>query len=279
MIFMNQRIFPNIKRFAVVITFLFCLIAIPTPAQNDKSAMQRTPPATDDKAEQVIQRAIEAMGGSAYLNVRSIVGHGQFTQFKDGESGLPSAFVDYIVFPDRERTDFRASSGRIIQTNTGDTGWVYDGAAKSIKEMTKAQVEDFKIALRASVENLLRGSWRRENAKLAYVGRREAGIGQRNEVVRLTYPDGYAVEFEFAAKDSLPMKVLYKRKNAEGSEVAEEDRLAQHLKIQGVTTPFVIDHFSAGAQTSRINYQSMELNTAIPDSLFARPASAKEIKK
>jgi len=275
---MNQRIFPSIKRFAVIITFLFCLIAIPTLAQNDKSATQRTPPATDEKAEQVIQRAIEAMGGSAYLNVRTIVGHGQFTQFKDGESGLPSAFVDYIVFPDRERTDFRASSGKIIQTNTGDTGWVYDGAAKSIKEMTKAQVEDFKIALRASVENLLRGSWRKENAKLSYVGRREAGIGQRNEVVRLTYPDGYVVEFEFAAKDSLPMKVLYKRKNAEGNEVAEEDRLAQHLKIQGVTTPFVIDHYSAGAQTSRINYQSMEFNSPVPDTLFARPANAKAIK-
>jgi outer membrane lipoprotein-sorting protein len=279
MIFMNQRIFPSIKRFAVVITFLFCLIAIPTLAQNAKSAMQRTPPATDEKAAQILQRAIEAMGGSAYLNVRTIVGHGQFTQFKDGESGLPSAFVDYIVFPDRERTDFHASSGKIIQTNTGDTGWVYDGAAKSIKEMTKAQVEDFKLSLRASVENLLRGFWRKDGAKLAYVGRREAGIGQRNEVVRLTYPDGYAVEFEFAAKDSLPMKILYKRKNAEGQEIAEEDRLAQHLKIQGVTTPFVIDHYSAGAQTSRINYQSMELNTAIPDSLFARPASVKDIKK
>ena len=278
MIFMNQRIFPGIKRFAVVITFLFCLIAIPTLAQNDKSATQRTPPATDEKAEQIIQRVIEAMGGSAYLNVRTIVGHGQFTQFKDGESGLPSAFVDYIVFPDRERTEFRASSGKIIQTNTGDTGWVYDGAAKSIKEMTKAQIADFKIALRASVENLLRGLWRKDGAKLSYVGRREAGIGQRNEVVRLTYPDGYAVEFEFAAKDSLPMKVLYKRKNAEGNEVAEEDRLAQHLKIQGVTTPFVIDHYSAGAQTSRINYQSMELNTSIPDSLFARPANAKAVK-
>ena len=74
------------------------------------------------------------------------------------------------------------------------------------------------------------------------------------------------------------MKVLYKRKDADGKEIAEEDRLAQHLKIQGVTTPFVIDHYSAGAQTSRINYQSMELNTSIPDSLFARPANAKAVK-
>ena len=274
---MNRKSVLNIKHLVVFI-LLFCLTFLSAFAQSDKIATKQTLTTTDEKAEQIIQRAIEAMGGSAYLNVRTIVGHGQFTQFKDGESGLPSAFVDYIVFPDRERTEFRASSGKIIQTNTGDTGWVYDGAAKSIKEMTKAQVEDFKIALRASVENLLRGSWRKEKAKLAYVGRREAGIGQRNEVVRLTYPDGYAVEFEFAAKDSLPMKVLYKRKNAEGNEVAEEDRLAQHLKIQGVTTPFVIDHYSAGAQTSRINYQSMELNTSIPDSLFARPANAKAVK-
>ena len=274
---MNRKSVLNIKHLVVFI-LLFCLTFLSAFAQSDKIATKQTLTTTDEKAEQIIQRAIEAMGGSAYLNVRTIVGHGQFTQFKDGESGLPSAFVDYIVFPDRERTEFRASSGKIIQTNTGDTGWVYDGAAKSIKEMTKAQIEDFKIALRASVENLLRGSWRKESAKLAYVGRREAGIGQRNEVVRLTYPDGYAVEFEFAAKDSLPMKVLYKRKNAEGNEVAEEDRLAQHLKIQGVTTPFVIDHYSAGAQTSRINYQSMELNTSIPDSLFARPANTKAVK-
>src|SRR5204863_4241668 len=166
-----------------------CLIIAFGITANAQSKSAAT--TNDEKAEQVIQRAIEAMGGSAYLNVRTIVGHGQFTQFKDGESGLPSAFVDYIVFPDRERTEFRASSGKIIQTNTGDTGWVYDGAAKSIKEMTKAQIADFKVALRASVENLLRGLWRKDGAKLSYVGRREAGIGQRNEVVRLTYPDGY----------------------------------------------------------------------------------------
>lgn len=275
---MNAKSFLSTKHLILAI-LLCCLIFLPSFAQGNKTTTQQTSTATDEKAEQVIQRAIEAMGGSAYLNVRSIVGRGQFTQFKDGVSDLPSAFVDYIVFPDRERTEFRASSGRIIQTNTGDTGWVYDGAAKSIKEMTKAQVEDFKLALRASVENLLRGSWRKENAKLSYAGRREAGIGQRNEVVRLTYPDGYMVEFEFAAKDSLPMKILYKRKIADGNEVAEEDRMAQHLKIQGVTTPFVVDHYSAGKQTSRINYQSIELNISVPDSLFARPASVKEIKK
>jgi hypothetical protein len=218
------------------------------------------------------------MGGNSYLNVRSVTGRGQFTQFRDGTSGLPSAFVDYIIFPDRERTEFKNPEGRIIQTNTGETGWIFDGASKSIKDMSKAQAEDFKTSLRASVDSLLRGAWRKEGAKLSFGGRREAGLAKRNEVVRLTYADGYVVEFEFGAKDSLPMKILYKRKAADGTETNEEDRLAQHLNIQGVTFPFVVDHFSAGVQTSRINYQSVEFNQSVPDSLFAKPANVKAVK-
>lgn len=244
------------------------------------TAWSQTKPAegNDDKAEQVVQRAIEAMGGSTYLNIRTSTGRGHFTQYKEGQSGLPSKFVDYIVFPGKERTEFRASSGRIIQANTGDSGWIYDGAARTLKDMTKPQVEDFKLAMRSSFDNLLKGFWRKDGAKLSYAGRREAGLARRNETVRLAYPDGYTVEFEFGAKDSLPMKILYKRKNADGEEIAEEDRLAQHVKIDGVTAPFVIDHYSAGAQTSRINYQSLEFNTPIAEALFARPANAKSVK-
>ncbi|HKC66288.1 MAG TPA: hypothetical protein VKB86_21775 [Pyrinomonadaceae bacterium] len=233
---------------------------------------------SDEKAEAVIKRAIEVMGGASYMNIRSVVGRGQFTQFKDGQSGLPSSFVDYLVFPDRERTEFKNPEGKVIQTNDKDKGWIYDGASKSIKDMTKAQVEDFKLSMRASVDNLLHGFWRNDGAKLSYVGRREAGLARRNETVRLIYPDGYTVEFEFDAKDSLPMKILYKRKNAEGAETMEEDRMGQHVKIEGIIFAFVIDHFSAGAQTSRINYQSVEINASVPDSLFARPANIKAIK-
>jgi hypothetical protein len=86
------------------------------------------------------------------------------------------------------------------------------------------------------------------------------------------------VEFEFGTRDNLPYKVLYKRRSAEGEETAEEDRLAQHLSVNGVIMPFIIDHFRAGAQTSRINYEAVELNRAIPDALFERPADIKAIK-
>ena len=136
--------------------------------------------------------------------------------------------------------------------------------------------------MRTSIYNLLRGWWRMEGAKLSYAGRREAGLGRRNEAVRVTYTDGFWVEFEFGAKDGLPAKVIYTRrqKNADSDEmeeVTEEDRLQKPITNDGITTPFVIDHFRNRVQTSRINYESIELNRPLADSLFEKPASVKRL--
>lgn len=235
-------------------------------------------PQADEKAEQILKRAVEAMGGGAYLGVRAVVSRGYFTQYREGVNGVPVTFVDYLVFPDRERTEFKGSGVRSIQTNTGETGWLFDGMVKKIKDLTPEQVEDFRFAMRTSLDNVLRGWWRGGGAKLTYVGRREGGLGTRNEAVRLTYPDGFTVDYEFGARDFLPAKALYKKKNKEGEEVEEEDRYAQRLTVDGVVFAFVIDHYRAGQQTSRVNYERVEINTPVPDSLFTRPADVKSLK-
>lgn len=237
------------------------------------------PALTDEKSAQIISHAVDAMGGRAFLNVRTITSRGYFTPFQDGVAALPNSFIDYLVFPDRERTEFRSAGIRSIQTYAGDGGWIFDGMGKKLQDVTPAQAKDFRLALRTSIDNILRGWWRAEGGRLQYVGRREAGLARRNEVVRLTYPDGFAVEFEFGAKDFLPAKTLYKKQNAEGDEVAEEDRYAQYLTIDGVSVPFVIDHFRAGQQSSRVNYQAVDFNRPVPDTLFARPADLKALLK
>ncbi|MGI8653978.1 MAG: hypothetical protein ACR2LC_02025 [Pyrinomonadaceae bacterium] len=253
--------------------------ATPLSQKKIAAASPETKPVIDAKAEQILRRAIEALGGNSYMNVRSEIGRGLFTPFRDGVSGLPSSFVDYIVFPDRERTEFRSSDGRVIQTNVGAKGWIFDGAKRSIKDMTPEQAEDFRFAMRTNIDSLLRGLWRKEGgATLAYIGRREAGLARRNEVVRLTYADGLAVEFEFGARDGLPAKVIYTRKDSEGKEATEEDRFAQFVATNGILAPFIIDHYRAGAQTSRINYKSLDFNAIIGDELFNKPASLKDLK-
>ena len=259
-------------------SLLLLLAAFACAAQTEKPS-----PNPDEKAAKIVQRALQSMGGDRYLNVKTVIGRGFFTDYKDGVSGIPLRFADYIVYPDKERTEFSGGGARQIQTNDHDKGWVFDSAAITLKDQTAEQLEDFRLATRTGVENLLRGGWRTQGAKLSYNGRREAGLARRNETVRLTYPDGFWIEYEFAADDGLPAKVLYQRKHKrpdtdEMDEIAEEDRMYKPITIDGVVAAYVIDHFRNGVQTSRTNYESVEFNKTVPDSLFAKPANIKAVK-
>jgi hypothetical protein len=272
----------NLHRSVVSVVTLGLLILFCAASYGQQAPAPTPSPDNAAKIDAILNRAVEVLGGNAYLNVKTVVGRGVFTSFHDAVPQNPARFVDYISYPDRERTEFTSEGIRVIQTNTGDTGWLFDGATKSINDMKGTQIEDFKRGMRTSVENLLHGWWKKERATLSYVGRREAGLARRNETIRLTYPDGFWIDFEFAAKEGLPAKVVYKsnRKkpdSEETEELAEEDRLAKPITINGITAPWVIDHY-VGAQTSRIGYESIEYNTQLSDSLFAKPASVKSIK-
>ena len=39
------------------------------------------------------------------------------------------------------------------------------------------------------------------------------------------------------------------------------------------------NNFTGGVQSSRINYDSIEFNRSVPDSIFAKPSNPKELKK
>lgn len=236
------------------------------PAQKD-----------DEKAEAILNKAVQKLGGEKYLQVKSLVSSGNFSLYRDGQTQATQTFLDVIVFPDKERTEFKNGGTKTIQTNTGSSGWLADTSAKVIKEQNEEQIGDFRRNLRTSLDNLLRGGWRKEKATLSFVGRREAGLGKRNNVVKLSFPDGFEIEYEFS-DDGFPAKSIYKRGN-EGEEIKEEDRYAQFVEVQGIYTPFIIDHFQNGLQTSRINYLKIEFNKTIPDSIFQKPSNPKELKK
>lgn len=283
----------------------------PTPIETPapKNDLPPQTPADIAKAEAIIKRAIEVLGGANYTGARTQVSRGRFTTYADGNQALPMQFEDYVQFPDKQRTEFRGVSTRLIQVNNNSTGWIFDNLNRTIKDLKTDEVADFKRGLRASVDNLLRGEWRKagENkAALAYIGRREAGIGRRNETIRLTYADGFAVDFEFGETDGLPAKVSYTRPLKESERprqtsydeavpydektrqaarerarttTTEEYRFAQYVPTGGVLAPFVVDTFRDGKQSSRVNYEVVEYNRPLPDSLFAKPADVKELLK
>lgn len=253
---------------------ILALIALGSISSIAQTADSRN----DERAQTIIAKAVQNLGGEKYLQIKTQVGRGRFSVIRETAVVSFQSFVDVIVFPDKERTEFKTSGVRSVQTNAGTTGWVFDGDQDLIKIQDEKQVENFKRGIRTSLDNLLRGYWKGE-AELSYVGKRQATLGKRNDVVKLTYKDGLVVEFEFAVDDGLPMKAVYKRLNANNEEITEEDRYAQFIDVGGIKAPFIIDRFSDGKQSSRINYESIEFNKSVPDSIFAKPSSPKELKK
>jgi hypothetical protein len=269
------RLFKCLSLVNLVILSVFLLLGV--PASKAQSA------SVDEKSQKLIDRAIEVMGGQAYLNVQTVIGKGFYSDYKDNVPQVPVRFLDYIAYPDRERTEFTSHGIRNIQTNVGDTGWMFDGAVKKISDQKPAQIEEFKRAMRTTFENLLRGWWKEENAKVTYVGRREAGLAKRNEAVRLTYPNGSWIEYEFGARDGIPAKIIYKRMRRDpdsGDEVetAEEEHFMRFVDIGGINAPSIIDRFTNGKQSARINYEQIQYNQRLADTLWPKPDNVKSIK-
>ncbi len=262
----------SLRRSAPYLRLLVLLFAIPALPVFSQSTTGEIQPET------VIARAVQFMGGDAYLNVKTQVSRGRYSVLRDGIIVSFQSFHDVIVFPASERTEFKAGRVNTVQTNVGDTGWVFDGNMESIKDQTEEQIDNFKKGLRASLDSLLRGSWKGE-AKLEYTGRRQATLGKRNDILKLIYDDGTIVEFEIGADDGAPAKAIQRRSNADGEEVIEEDRYAQFVSVGGIKAPFIIDRFQSGNHMSRINVESVDHNSRVPEAYFAKPATQKELKK
>lgn len=234
------------------------------------------------KAEALLREAIKTRGGDAYLKVRSVVGRGIYTAFEKGESGLPTEFVDYVIYPDRERTEFGKGDHKYIQTNSGNEGWIYDASQKMIRPQTEEQVKSFKQGLRQDLDHLLKQGWQEQGAKVIYVGRREVWKNTFSEALRVEFADGLKVTMHFDPRAKLPLMIEYsaKYKNEDGEERLGDNqvRFFRWVNFGGIQFPTIQDFYRNGKQTTRVNYETVNLNAEVPEKLFAKPNNIKEVK-
>ena len=263
----------KISIFTSFVLLSVLLFFAPAQAQNSPLKIIDQPkPGT--AAEAVIKRAVDYLGGDKYLNVKTQVSEGTFSVIRENRVISYQKFTDAIIFPDTQRTDFKGGGVTVVQTNKGDSGWVYDGDQEIVKDQTKTQLDNFRRGIRISLDNLLRGGWKGD-ATLTYVGKRPSTLGKRNDVVKLTYKDGFAIEFEFSADEGIPQRSIYKTTNDSGEESIEMELYAQWITVGGIRTPNIIDRRTNNDPASRINFNSIKFNEQIPDSVFEKPANNK----
>lgn len=235
-------------------------------------------PKNIEKGRQLIQAVIEARGAARYLEFKTLLGAGQYTLFEKGISGVPQPFLDYIAYPDRERTDIgKRKKDRNIQVNTGKTGWVYDGQGETLRELDEKQGSTFLEGLEYDIDHVLRGGWKQSGVKAWFYGREETRPGERADVVAVELQKDRLVLLVIDPSSHLPLKLVYEKPDDKGVS-RNEVRFNQYVIYDGVKFPNIVDFYRDGIQTSRVNYNNVQINAQIPESLFVKPASAKAIK-
>jgi hypothetical protein len=230
-----------------------------------------------ERAAALIRSAIEARGGDQYLAIRTVVAKGYYTRFTKGVPEIPEPFTDYIAYPDRERTEFGRGGRKFIQTNAGNFGWIYDAQQKMIRDQTDQQVRSWQQGMRYDLDNLLRIHWKEPGAKIVYLGRREAWHDVFSEAIRIDFADDSWVTIHFDRRTGLPLMIEYKRITEDGP-VDEQVRYFQWVELGGIKFSNIQDVYRNGQQVARINYTSISYNVNLPEALFAKPKSPKEVK-
>jgi len=269
----------TILRCSLAFAFLAVLITASTVHVRAQSA-DADDPANAAKGADLLRKAIEARGGSHYLAFKSVITSGQYTPFDEkGVSTIPTQFIDYLVYPDKERTDFGKGrkKDRKIQVNVGTTGWVYDGDAQTIKDQTEAQLKDFHEGQEFDIDRLLRGGWQQPSVSVRFGGREEIRPGERADVVVIKLRSGATINLLLDGNTHLPISLVYEQMDSQTLR-KNEVRFAQWVPYDGVKFPNIVDFYRDGIQRSRINLDKVQMDGPVDETMFAKPANLKAIK-
>lgn len=229
------------------------------------------------KAAALIREATAARGGEAYLKIRTLTSRGQYTPFVKGASGDPVPFVDYVGYPARERTEFDRGDTKFIQANSEIANWVYDAKLRMIRDQKEDQIKQFEQSSRYDLDNLFKMAAKPSEVKLVYLGRREAWRNTFSEAIRVDFTDHGAAVLHIDFRSKLPLMLEYKTVGEEGT-VNNQVRYYRWVDFSGVKFPTIQDFYREGKQSARVSVDTVTVDVSLPDKLFVKPSTIKEVK-
>jgi hypothetical protein len=222
-------------------------------------------------AQKVFDSMIEALGGKTYLDVKEIHVTGRYFTFRRDEVSGSEPFVDYIKFPDMERTEFGKVKEQTVEIHHGKDAWV-------VKPPLKGKIPD--VQPQAPAEGR---TWLDEfKTMFDYVPRFVVGTpkttlvnsgselvdNRRVDVLEVRDAQKNLMRIYVDRETHLPIKVL--RRDANESTVKEE-HFANWHKFGGVMTPLMIVSYKDGIKKQDVRVDKVVYNSGLADSLFAPP--------
>lgn len=228
--------------------------AIPTEAANAK------------KARAVLDQAIQALGGQAYLNIHDMRQEGRTYGFSHGvPNGVGALYWRFWKFPDKDRIELTKQRDWIVIHN-GAQG--LETTFRGTRAEDPADLAEFVRRRMYSLEFILRRWLNQPGTALFYDG---ATLAERKQVEQVTIMNASneSVTLFIDSHTHLPVKKTYSLRDPASREHDEEGEIYDNYRPeQGINTPHSVARSHNGELVSERFIRTITYNTGLADSLF-----------
>ena len=221
----------------------------------------------DEAARKLLQGVIEAKGGLAALKrVRTVVAKAD-TTFQFDQGAMPSATTTYVVYPDKFRVDAEIGPERVVQVFSAGSAWQQDPAG--VRDAPAAMRAEFEAAVHRDTIPML-------------IAAAEGRLTVRSRPAEKTR-DGRTVRaLEISGLQLAPVTLFvddamliagqsFSTQGPNGQSIVTEEVFSDYRLVDGVRVPFEARLFQNGRHVLTRTLESVTFNTAVDESLFARP--------
>jgi hypothetical protein len=261
------------QRFLVVLILTVTLVGqTSTPAtpgsQPSSQTGQSAPEAQDNavKAKALLDQAIQALGGDAYLKVADMSQQGRTYSFHRGDATSAGVlFWRLVKFPERERIELTKQRD-VVYVYNGIRG--YEVTFKGTTSLDSKLLGDYLRRRDHSLEIVLRQWMKEPGVALFYEGSAIAADKPADQVSILTAKND-SVTLYLDSTTHLPIKKSYSwRDPSDNLPNKEEEIYDAYRPTQGIMTPYSLTRFYNGEMSNQRFVNTVTYNNNLNDSLF-----------
>lgn len=252
---------------ALLVAGATCALLVPQVRAQNPSVMM--PEQSAAKARELIQQAIQALGGDAFLQVRDSTCTGRLSSFgSQGDLNGYQQIWDFYILPEKNRTEY-GKKRNIIEIYNGEQGWTLDRGG--VEDMPVIQAQGNMENVSKNINHLFRKRLNEEGLVFRYGGTDIVDL-KPMDWVEITDRQRKTTRIAFDRVNGLPARAVFITRDPETRERYEEvEFYSNYHAVAGVQTPLQVARLRNGRKVYQVFWESCQYNTGLPEEMFTRP--------
>jgi hypothetical protein len=236
------------------------------PSATNSSAGSGTVADEDARrAKSVVEQGIQALGGSAYLNIRDIEQQGRGYGFHHGQGTGGDLFWSFYEFPDKERVEYTKERD-VARVFDGDRG--YEITYRGVRPVEEKDMVDYRRQRHYALDIVLR-KWVNDPGVILIYGGDAIAAQHAATQVTLINSKNEAVTLDFDTQSHLPVRKAFEwRDPVDRQKNLEEEIYDNYKPVSGVMVPFNVTRLFNGDMSRQRFLFTVTINQGLDEAMF-----------